>query len=943
MLLLAVAACALASRSPSESPDDRHATLRGAGDAAFAREEYTAAVRHWEEALPLATGAPRAGLLHQLARAEEITGRFAASRRHARECVAWATANGDAELEARCENASSLAERRLDAPIAAREAAQRALARADPLGDPALLAESHTNLGGAEQALRRTAEALAHYEEALAVASRAGDRPAAGRARNNTGGLYRRLGRYERAGEHYRAALRAALEVRSKLAESRVRGNLCALLYALSDPEGATPECARALDLAEEIGARPQQANVLNTLAALSAAEGSFRRARRRYEQSAEIKRSIGDRGGLARTLNNLGDLYTRSGDHEEAARLLRESLAIKQELGDLAGRAATLGSLGRLHAALGEYEAAASQFAQALTLHEGLDRPELLWRTYDNLSLAQAALGRPAVAVYFGKRAVNTIQSIRAASRDLAPRHRQSYLDARTDVYRRLADLLIGAGRLLEAEQVLALLKEQEYRDYRRGGDAGTGPAGRASSDQRESAADEAIAELRRGLVEIASEFEQLRQRRHDLSAAEEQRFDALRAELVAANERFESFLAELERSLERDDPDGSSFPSAELASLNAFRGTLKNLDPDVVAIHLLPGPDRLRILVTSSHAVVPSFHRESPVERAALDRLIFELREKLQQPALDPRPQAQRLYDLLLRPIESELRELGAKTLLVYLDRNLRYLPIAALHDGDGYVAERFAVAVYTPATRDKLALPAESRWRVAALGLSEARQGFSPLPSVVRELDAIVKEGDEDATGVVPGIQRLNDGFDRQSLSDALVDGFPVIHLASHFSLGMADESFLLLGAGEPLRLEELNPIEYPMLDVDLLTLSACQTAMGGTSARGAEFEGFSVLAQREGASSVIATLWEVADESTGTFMQYFYDLHERHELTKAEALRMTQHLFIRGEVEAPDGATVSLRGSDAVLLSAHPMPTPYAHPFFWAPFVLSGNWL
>lgn len=104
------------------------------------------------------------------------------------------------------------------------------------------------------------------------------------------------------------------------------------------------------------------------------------------------------------------------------------------------------------------------------------------------------------------------------------------------------------------------------------------------------------------------------------------------------------------------------------------------------------------------------------------------------------------------------------------------------------------------------------------------------------------------------------------------------------------------------------------------MNLLTLSVCETAIGGQQASGQEIEGLGTLAQKKGAKGVIATLWSVADESTGQFMQHFYRLRKQG-LTKAEALRQDQ----------PEGSYTPDPGA------------PYAHPYYWAPFILMGNWL
>ena len=133
-------------------------------------------------------------------------------------------------------------------------------------------------------------------------------------------------------------------------------------------------------------------------------------------------------------------------------------------------------------------------------------------------------------------------------------------------------------------------------------------------------------------------------------------------------------------------------------------------------------------------------------------------------------------------------------------------------------------------------------------------------------------------------------------------------------------------------------------------ELLTLSACETAMGN-SGTGSEIEGFGAIAMERGAKAVIATLWSVADESTSLLMREFYKLHEEKKLTKAEALRQAQLAILTGDVTiAPDSVqrTVLRLGHELPKIPDGEKPftrdpvRPYAHPYFWAPFVLMGNW-
>jgi CHAT domain-containing protein len=198
------------------------------------------------------------------------------------------------------------------------------------------------------------------------------------------------------------------------------------------------------------------------------------------------------------------------------------------------------------------------------------------------------------------------------------------------------------------------------------------------------------------------------------------------------------------------------------------------------------------------------------------------------------------------------------------------------------------------------------------LSGFGLTRSVPGFDPLPAVREELETIVRQG------ILPGEIYFDDQFNAAQLRTALDKRAPVLHIASHFVFqpGTEADSFLVLGDGSRLSLAELK--RYRFRDVDLITLSACETAVGGgKDANGKEIEGFGVLAQRQGAKGVLATLWPVADESTGTLTQGLYRIRQASpEVTKAEALRRAQLQLFRGK---------------------------YAHPFFWAPFILMGNWL
>jgi CHAT domain-containing protein len=232
------------------------------------------------------------------------------------------------------------------------------------------------------------------------------------------------------------------------------------------------------------------------------------------------------------------------------------------------------------------------------------------------------------------------------------------------------------------------------------------------------------------------------------------------------------------------------------------------------------------------------------------------------------------------------------------------------------------------------------------MTGLGLTRAVGGFSALPAVRDELEGILKHAG------VRGEAHFDEAFTAERLREALTQRVPLVHVASHFKFnpGTEVDSFLVLGDGKRLTLRELREAGYNFRGVDLLTLSACETAVGGgADANGREVEGFGALAQQRGARAVMATLWLVADQSTGLLMQNFYRLRAQGgDMNKAEALQQAQLALLQGNHAQTQTSSKAERGLERTATPAGERynadaKAPYAHPYFWAPFILMGNWL
>jgi CHAT domain-containing protein len=503
----------------------------------------------------------------------------------------------------------------------------------------------------------------------------------------------------------------------------------------------------------------------------------------------------------------------------------------------------------------------------------------------------------------------------------------------------------LISQGRLPEAEQVIRMLKEDEYFDYIRRDETNSPKAEKAALTPEEQALEKRYREIADQLATLGTERGALLEKK-SRTPAEEQRLAKLEADLTIAGQMFQKFLDGLANELGKNAE--ASNRVFQLRESQGMMEALRDLGKGTVALYTLVGEDQYRVILTTAD-VQKGF--AYPIKAADLNRKILAFRDVLQNPKLDPLPLAQELYKILVAPLAKDLKAAQAETLMWSLDGVLRYVPMAALHDGDKYLVERWRNVVFTPASQTRLKDDVSRNWKALGLGVTKAHGLTIPaLPGVLEEMRGIIK-AEGVTSGVLPGTIKLDEQFTQEAMLTGLRQRPPVVHVASHFQFkpGNETDSALLLGDGQFLSLAQIKSLPNVFSGVELLTLSACNTATGGSGATGKEVEGFGVLAQRQGAKAVIASLWPVADRSTKNLMQEFYKLREaKASTTKAEAMRQAQIKLLRGELQVT-GETLAAREiiHEASKTTNQPLfkvdpKAPYSHPYYWAPFILIGNW-
>ena len=373
----------------------------------------------------------------------------------------------------------------------------------------------------------------------------------------------------------------------------------------------------------------------------------------------------------------------------------------------------------------------------------------------------------------------------------------------------------------------------------------------------------------------------------------------------------------------------------------------------------------DRIEMLVETDQGMARFTTR---VPSASVQAAASALSNELRSPQGNYLRTAQQLYDWLIRPLEGFLGAASIETLVVVPDSTTRTVPLGALHDGARFAVEKYAITTATglsmtntnaPARRSLTALVAGasnfgsvvdkySTTRLKSLlagppvqtaavapnrlmrsmnarnlqveGVVAARseganrvdslRSALALPGVGREVQALEK--------ILPGTRLLDAAFTIDAFTQAAKsDRYSVVHLASHGVFGGSAESSYILAFDDVLTLDGLQNIlkgeQFQGAPIEVLSLSACETAAGNDRAP----LGISGAAMKARAKSVLGTLWPVDDDAAVSVMTRFYAGIAQQGESKARALQQSQVQVLRNPQTA--------------------------HPFFWAPFSLIGNWL
>ncbi len=655
----------------------------------------------------------------------------------------------------------------------------------------------------------------------------------------------------------------------------------------------------------------------------------------------------------LIGAMNSLGAAYTAVGKYQKATKLLRKSIKNARTINSTSLLAATLNNLGNLLTQEGKYDQALKAYSKSTNLADSSNNLQLAAKASVNSVFAALENGdvdkiedflltaqtHLKATVNDHKKAFNLISLGTIAQRLLIEYPNRTRLqsfvyhaykqaavigknisDARVISYATgyLGGLYLQGKRYKEALQLTrqAIFSIESTQapeiQFRWQWQTGRILKGKGEIEASILAYKQAVSTLNTARLDMitrprhASSFRKgispLYLELTDLllqSTTTIQDSEKLQHKLVAARNTMEQLKAAELQDYFKDDC---------VAALQQKIQSLETIDRRTAAIYPILLADRTELLLSLPNEIK---RFTIATNRVKMTQEVRHFRDKLEnRTTREYLPHAKKLYQWLIAPLQTTLEEHKIDTLVMVPDESLRTIPMAALHDGEVFLIEKYAIA-NTPSLNltDPKPLSTESV-QVLVTGLAKAVQGFPALPHVTSELSNIQK--------IFGGEILQDNNFLLNNVQNELKQTpYNIVHIASHGQFKSDPKESFVLTFDNKLNMNKLEQLislsRFRDKPIELLTLSACQTAAGDDRAA----LGLAGIAVKAGARSAVATLWLINDLAASNLVSEFYRQLKETNTSKAQALRNAQiHLI-----------------SD----------TAYQHPYFWSPFLLIGNWL
>jgi CHAT domain-containing protein/tetratricopeptide (TPR) repeat protein len=781
-------------------------------------------------------------------------------------------------------------------------------------------------------------------------------------ALNNSGVAYSNLGAPRRAVECYLEALPFARKLRERFSEGSLLNNLGRSYSNLSEIDTAIHYLNQALTVWRDIKEVRWQAITLNNLGLAYRGKGEFDRAREMLDQALVLRRASGDVAGEATTASNLGlidfeqedyktalerferslalrrrlgnpreiafvlhqigSCYVKLGDAAKAQQYLEPALEDRLKSGDRIGEVATLNMLARSYLLDGHPERALELLDQALAITRDIGTRIEEAVTLSNLARTRDAMGEPKKALELAESAIRINETVRGSVAD--PESRATYLAAVRVQYEFMTSVLMELSGSEREEHYVERGLENAEREHARGL---MDLLEEARVDIREGV-DQSILgrekDLRARLTKSTDERARLLS--SGTTGPQPTRLDREISEITRQ-------LSDLQAEIRRQSPRYAAIPDSPVLSTSAIQREL--LDRDTALLEYSLGDDHSYMwLVTSEHVTASPLPGRKEIERLARNAYRALSQGQIADPALAELSRA------ILGPVVGDLTK---PRLVIVADGGLLYIPFGALPlpvKPAEMLINRMEV-VYLPSASSMALIRSGAATRPAATRAAAilADPVFrSDDPRVANPVRAVssgepatpdferLQSSRKEAVAVaslLPGADvRMDFDATRQFLSEPGLDQYRILHLATHSLLNsrhpeQSAVAFSLVDRqGRPVDgLLPLHEVLRLKLGADLVVLSACETALG-KEVLGEGLVGLTRAFMLAGSPRVVASLWRVADQATAEFMKLFYTAMVRKNLPPSAALRVAQ-LEIRKQPR-------------------------WARPYYWAGFVLEGDW-
>ena len=799
---------------------------------------------------------------------------------------------------------------------------QKSLTIFETLNNKDFISRVLNNIGTLQRAQGDYAQALDYYQKALTIHQELDNKYGIVTSLGNMGVIYSLQGNLAMALDYYQKSLTMSEAEDDKEGIAITLGNIGVIHRKQGNYAQALDYYQKSLAMSEAIGDKVGIAQMLNNIGGISHLQGNDARALECYQKSLAMREAAGDKSGSASTLMAIGVIYTTRGDYARAAEYYQKSLTIKEAIRDKDGVAHVLLEIGIDHKKQG-HDAQALDFAErATSVARQVGNLEVLWGARVNAGLAHRALNQLDQARMAFEEAIAVTETMRGQVAGGEP-EQQRFFEDKLAPYHAMVDLLVARNHPTEALIFTERAKARALLDLLYGG--------------------------RVNIVKAMTGEEQKQER-------------TLRTEIISLN-------TQVTRASQQDKPDQAKL--GELKSLRekvrlnyeAFQTSLYAAHPELRVQRgetpiikaeefaaLLPDAASalFEYVVTDDHTYLFAITKAAAkaeaevrvytlaVRREELAKQIEAFRGQMAGRDLGFRASATKLYDLLLKPAEAQLR--GKTNLVIAPDDTLWNLPFQALLTGAGRFLIEDAAIAFAPsltvlremtkrakhqgadASATLLALgnplPGKATINRAALTLRDGK--LDPLPEAEQEVMALKRLYGPSRSKVYIGTEAREDRVKSEAGQAR------ILHFATHGMLNNASPmySHLVLAEGGGNEDGLLEAWELMQLDLkaDLAVLSACETARGRIGA-GEGMIGLSWAMFIAGVPATVVSQWKVESMSTRDLMVSFH----RALISQPEAGK------------AKPTKTEALRQA-ALKLMKKPETT---HPFYWAGFVLVGD--